>query len=337
MIYCGAHATFARFIYIFAKIQTTMKLQQLRYAVEVFRRNLNVSEAAEALFTSQPGVSKQIRLLEEELGTQIFIRSGKRIVSVTQPGQAILETAEQILREVQNIKNISGEFTGTRSGSLTLAASGTLARFRLPETVARFTADYPDVHLNIKCGSPQEVADMVYRGEADLALSGDLPDLPADVGSLPCGQWHYAVFVPPSHRLATLPEITLRDLADEPLLAYGFSFDAGTVLARAFGRGRVADYRVALAADDDDLLKTYVRFGLGVGLLNRDAHDDADAGIVMRDAGRLFEPVPVQILLRGDALIRNYVYDFIAMLDAGLTRDRVNQLLYTPAQEDFSI
>lgn len=314
-----------------------MKLQQLRYAVEIFRHNLNISEAAEALFTSQPGVSKQIRLLEEELGTQIFIRSGKRIVAVTPPGLAVLEKAEQILRDVQNIKNISGEFTDTHSGTLTVAAVHTQMRFRLPETVARFMEAYPDVRLTLRPGSADEVAEMVYNGEADLALAADTSDRFAELSRLPCAAQQYALLVPRGHRLTEQAELTLQEVAVQPLLTYPDALQSGSVLARAFNRARISHYRVALAAYDDDLLKHYVRIGLGVALLNRQACTGDDQELMALDTAHLFESAPLHILLRPDTLMRGYVYDFIESLNPDLNKEKINRLLYTPAVEDFSI
>ena len=314
-----------------------MKLQQLRYAVEVFRRNLSVSEAAEALFTSQPGISKQIRLLEEELGMQIFIRSGKRIIAVTEPGRTVLETAGQILRDVQNIRNISGEFADAHKGMLTVAATPAQLRFRLPDAISRLAADYPEVQLTLRQGSAAEAAEMVYNGNADIALVAEAPEDYENLRRLPCGEQHYALVVPEGHRLVQKKKISLSDIAACPLLAYEPVFRHGSVLARAFGRIRTADYRVALASADDGILKTYIRLGLGIGLLDRQSCGTDGDGLAVLDVSRLIEAAPVQILLRPDALIRGYVYDFIGYLNPALTREKINRLLYAPAVEDFSI
>lgn len=314
-----------------------MKLQQLRYAVEVFRRNLNVSDAADALFTSQPGVSKQIRLLEEELGTQIFIRSGKRIVAVTQAGVKILETAEQILRNVQNIKNIGGEFSDTQSGALTIAATHSLLRFRLSETISAFQAAYPDVRLILKQGSPAEIAEMVFNGEADLGVGKDVPQNATELRKLSYSAWRYVLILPHEHKLAHQSHITLTDIAAHPLLTYDFTFDTGSAAARAFARAKLATQTV-FTSDDSAILKQYVRLGLGIGLLDDTAfHTTMDTDLAMRDIGHLFEPCEYKILLRGDALLRGYAYDFMQLLHPSLTRDRINHLMYAPAIEDFSI
>lgn len=315
-----------------------MKLQQLRYVVEVFRHNLNVSEAAEALFTSQPGVSKQIRLLEEELGTQIFIRSGKRIVAVTQPGLAILETASQVLREVQNIKNISGEFTDAQSGVLTVAATHTQMRYRLPETVAHFLRTYPEVRLNLKQGTPDEIAQMVFNGEADLAFGEDVDDNMSDLRRLPCGQWRYALILPRNHELLQRAHLSLADIASYPLLCNEFAFQAASTALRAFNRAQLNHYRIAFQAADNEVLKTYVRLGLGVALIDAVAFDATrDTDLVSLDIGHLFDNAFYYAILRSDTLIRSYTYDFIQHICPSLHKDRVNQLLYAPSIEDFSI
>ncbi|MDK4707972.1 LysR substrate-binding domain-containing protein [Kingella negevensis] len=314
-----------------------MKLQQLRYAVEVFRRNLNVSEAADALFTSQPGVSKQIRLLEDELGAQIFIRSGKRIVAVTKAGQAILETAELILRHVQNIKKISAKFSDTQSGMLTIAATHSVLRFRLPETVAAFAKAFPDVQITLKQGSPDEIAEMVLTGEVDLAIGQDVPETTAELSRLSCGAWNYILLMPRTHPLAQKNVFTLNDLADLPLLTYSFAFDDGAVATRAFNRARLAWHTVFLS-NDSEVLKQYIRLGLGVGLLDSAAYQqDADSDLVAINVQYLFEPCEYKILLRNDTLICSYTYDFIQHVEPNLNRERVNKLMYSPAVEDFSI
>lgn len=316
-----------------------MKLQQLRYALEVYRHNLNVSEAAEALFTSQPGISKQIRLLEEELGLQIFIRSGKRVVSVSQPGKAVLEIAERILRDVQNIKNIGSEFTGHDSGSLTIATTHTQARYVLPPTVARFVECFPKVHLTIKQGSPSAIAQMVSNGEADIAIITESLEEHTELRKLHCAEWTHAVVVPHDHPLLECRHpLSIADLASFPLITYEFAFNGSSNIARAFQRARIEQPEVALAAADTDVLKTYVKLGLGVGLMAKMAYDpERDADLQLVDAAHLFEPSPIWIAVRPDTYLRGYTYDFINMFAPHLTREAVDRMLYAPIVEDFSI
>ena len=316
-----------------------MKLQQLRYALEVYRHNLNVSEAADALFTSQPGISKQIRLLEEELGIQIFIRSGKRVVSVSQPGRAVLEISERILRDVQNIKNIGSEFTDHDSGSLTIATTHTQARYALPKIVAEFVKNYPKVNLTIKQGSPSAIAQMVSSGEADLAIITERIDDHPELGKLSCYEWNHAVIVPHDHPLLDCRNpLSLEDLASFPLVTYEFAFNSGSSIARTFNKAHIEQPDVALSAADTDVLKTYVRLGLGVGLMAKMAYDPAvDQDLQLIDAAHLFEPSPTWIALRTDTYLRGYAYDFIQMFAPKLTREVVDRILYTPVVEDFSI
>lgn len=316
-----------------------MKLQQLRYTLEVYRHNLNVSEAADALFTSQPGISKQIRLLEEELGIQIFIRSGKRVVSVSQPGKAVLEISERILRDVQNIKNIGSEFTDHDSGSLTIATTHTQARYALPKIVAEFVKNYPKVNLTIKQGSPSAIAQMVSSGEADLAIITERIDDHPELGKLLCYEWNHAVIVPHDHPLLDCRNpLSLEDLASFPLVTYEFAFNSGSSIARTFNKAHIEQPDVALSAADTDVLKTYVRLGLGVGLMAKMAYDPIiDQDLQLIDAAHLFEPSPTWIALRTDTYLRGYAYDFIQMFAPKLTREVVDRILYTPVVEDFSI
>lgn len=317
-----------------------MKLQQLRYAVEVWRHNLNVSEAAAALFTSQPGVSKQIRLLEEELGVQLFIRSGKRIVAVTPAGESVLETAAQVLRDVQNIKNIGNTFGEVLSGSLTLAAAPTQLRFRLPESVRAFMAAYPDITLNLKCADAAKAVRMVLNGEADLALAHDVPETDEEGESLrrlPCGRWQYGLLLPQGHALLQQSGFDLADLASHALIRYDCP-ESGGAFMRAFARLRMQRPRFVLDTADAQTAAEYVRAGLGIAVMDFQAASVlADGDLAALDISRLFEPVYTHFLLRADTLMRPYYYDFIHAHCADLPRSRVEQLLYAPAVEDFSI
>ena len=317
-----------------------MKLQQLRYALEVYRHNLNVSEAADALFTSQPGISKQIRLLEEELGVQIFIRSGKRIVSVTQPGQVVLKLAERILHDVQSIKNIGSEFTEQNSGSLTIATSHTQARYALPSAIARFRERYPKVRLTILQGSPDTLAEMVASGKADFAIASETLPNEHELRTLPCSQWVHAVVAPQDHPILDAPHpLSIEVLASYPLITYEFALAAGNNIARAFQRAQLTEQiDIALAAADTDILKTYVKLGLGVGIMAKMAYDPkTDQDLYLVDASHLFEPSTTSIVMRPDTYLRRYTYDFIEMFSPQLTQERVDKILYAPVQEDFSI
>lgn len=315
-----------------------MKLQQLRYALEVYRHNLNVSEAADALFTSQPGVSKQIRLLEEELGIQIFIRNGKRIVSVTQPGKAILQTTERILHDIQNIRNIGREFKDQDCGTLTIAASSEQIRYVLPPIISLFARQYPKVSLHIRQGNFETIEQMVADGNADLAVSAQAVRRESDLRSIPCARWSHGIIVPDNHPLLSLSRPTLSDLAGYPLVTCEFTFEDNGSIARAFRSAGIGEPHIALSAADNELLKNHIRCGLGVGLLPQPSFSpDQDTGLQMIDASQLFEPAYTRILLRADSYLRSYVYDFIGLLSPELDRERIQKLLYSPIEEDFSI
>lgn len=311
-----------------------MKLQQLRYVVETHRRNLNVSEAAEALFTSQPGVSKQIRLLEDELGVPIFIRSGKRIVAVTQAGQAVLTIAEQILHHVNKIKKISSEFANEDSGSLTLAATPTIARFVLPEIIRVFVQRNPDIQLNVRQGSPEMLGEMVVHGEVDFAISHQMVGHSSDLRRLLGKPWQYALVLP---RDAMLPEnVSWQDIVAQPLLTYEYAMSPQSWLGKALLKAGCDDVRVAFASNDNDVLLEYVRLGLGVAVMDKLA-TRACTDLPVRDISHLFEPAHLQVVLRQDNLLRACAYDFLSLLQPEWHRDNIQRLLYPTDLQDFSI
>lgn len=313
-----------------------MKLQQLRYAVETFRRNLNVSEAAESLFTSQPGVSKQIRLLEEELGVQIFIRNGKRMVAVTPVGRAILEMAERILHDVHEIKQIKHRFIDDNQGCLNIAITSTLARFRLPESMATFLQQHADVQVNIKQASPENLPTMVLHGEVDFAITSQTPKT-AELRRLVCEPWQHALLLPENHILNQQNNLSLNDIITHPLLMHEDMLQADTPFIRTIMRHQIPNYRIALTSHDMNVLQTYVKLGLGIGLVDAMMQSELMAGLVLRDISHLFNPDYVQILLRPDCLLRNYSYDFFQCFYPHFTKEQVDRLLYAPPIDDFSI
>lgn len=316
-----------------------MKLQQLRYALEVYQQDLNVSAAAEALFTSQPGVSKQIRLLEDELGVQIFVRQGKRLVAVTEPGRLVLETAERILRESRNIKKIGDDFSRQDAGQLIVAMSHTQACHVLPVAIQDFMARFSDVALTIHTAAPSAVCAMVAAGEADIGIATEVIDDYPELCHLPYAEWNRCVLVPQHHTLAscTTP-LTLAQIAAYPLLTYDFAFDGQSEIARAFRVAGVDVPRVVLSSADTGVLKTYIRQGLGIGLMAAAAYDAAvDHDLCVLDAAHLFTPATTRVVLRRDRYLRGYMYDFISAIAPHLTREVVGQLLYEPVAEDYSI
>jgi LysR family cys regulon transcriptional activator len=302
-----------------------MKLQQLRYLREVWRRGLNVSEAAETLHTSQPGISKQIRMLEDELGVQILVRHGKRVVDVTEPGRMIIEIAGRMLDEADNLKKVGQEFGVEEGGGLSIATTHTQARYVLPAVVQRFIQRYPKVRLSLREGGPQQIAEIMSEGGADIAIITESIGLFEDLVTLPCYQWNRGVITPPKHPLAGEKQLTLEALAAYPIITYDFAFNADSPIKRAFD-ARGIQPNIALTAVDADVIKTYVELGLGVGILAKMAFDPArDLGLHLIDASHLFEASTTHIGLRRNTYLRGYVYEFIEMFAPHLTRAMVER------------
>ena len=304
-----------------------MKLQQLRYMHEVAKRGLNLSEAALALHTSQPGISKQVRLLEEELGVQILVRNGKRVVDVTEPGRIILDIAARILRDTENLRQVGREFGAQASGALTVATTHTQARYALPPVVQRFVQRYPQVRLSLREGSPQQLAALMLGGDADIAIITEAYEEYEELVTLPCYQWNRCVIVPRGHALEKQKSLTLEAVARYPLITYDFAFSKDSPIRRAFD-ARGLKPQVALTAVDADVIKTYVELGLGVGILARMAVDtERDSALRAIDASHLFETSTTRIGLRRNVYLRGYAFDFIEMFAPHLTRKVVESTL----------
>jgi LysR family cys regulon transcriptional activator len=288
-----------------------MKLQQLRCLTEVARRGLNVSEAAEALHTSQPGVSKQIRALEDELGVQVFVRHGKRLIAITEPGKAVVAIAERMLAEAQNLKRAGEEFANDQLGTLTIAATHTQARYALPKAVAAFKRRYPKVELVIHQGNPTQICDQVAAGDADLCVATEMISEYPQLVSLPVYQWNRCVVVPPKHPLLKETPLSLEKLAEHPIVTYDFAFANRSLVQKAF-EARGLKPHVVLSAQDSDVIKTYVELGLGVGILAKMAFD-AKRDVTLRaiDASHLFESSTTRLGIKRGAYLRRYAYDFI--------------------------
>ena len=301
-----------------------MKLHQLRYIREVARQRLNVSAAAETLHTSQPGVSKQIQLLEEELNLQIFKRNGKRLIGVTEPGVMILEMAERVLHEMENIRRVGDEFSHEDTGNLIIAATHTQARYRLPAAVKSFMQAYPKVHLIIHQGNPTQVSEQVVRGEADIGLATEAISTYDELVTLPCYRWNRCVVVPLGHPLIDDAPLTLDKIARYPVVTYDFAFAGGSMVNRVFAEHGL-ELNVALTAIDSDVIKTYVELGLGVGLLARMAYNpERDRNLVMLDAAHLFPDSTTHLGIRRDAYLRGYQYAFISAIAPHLDRAAVD-------------
>ena len=297
-----------------------MKLQQLRYIWEVAHHDLNVSATAQSLFTSQPGISKQIRLLEDELGVEIFARSGKHLTHVTPAGQAIVDQAGEILRKVESIKQVAQEFSNEKRGSLSIATTHTQARYALPSVVGEFIARYPEVSLQLHQGSPIQIAELAADGDVDFAIATEGLELFSDLVMMPCYKWNRCIVVPQNHPLTRVKELTLADVAAHPIVTYVFGFTGRSKLDDAFSDQGLAP-KVVFTATDADVIKTYVRLGLGIGIIARMAFDEhQDAGLVALNANHLFDASTTMIGCRRGTFLRGYMYDFIELFAPHLRR-----------------
>lgn len=304
-----------------------MKLQQLRYLVEIERQGLSVSEAAAALFTSQPGVSKQIRLLEEELGITLFERSGKRLTGVTPPGRIVLEIANRILHETQNLKRVGDDFATENRGSLCIATTHTQARYTLPPVIQRFVQRHPTIRLHVQQGSPVQVAEWVADATADVGIATEALDHHEELVTLPCFQWSHMVVVQKDHALSKAKSLTLAALAKYPLITYDATFTGRSRIDRAFERQGLSP-NVMLTAIDSDVIKTYVELGMGVGIIAEMAFDPLrDVALESLPAAHLFETNTTRIAFRRDAWLRSYEFDFLELLAPQLTRAMVEATL----------
>jgi LysR family cys regulon transcriptional activator len=304
-----------------------MNLQQLRYVHEVARRGLNVSEAADALFTSQPGVSKQIKLLEGELGVEIFVRHGKRMVAVTEPGRVVLDIANRILGELDNLQQVGAEFSAEDAGRLSIATTHTQARYALPPVIRDFMRRYPQVRLELHQGNPRQVCEMVLDGGADLAIATEAIAENEELVTLPCRQWNRCVVATPRHPLLREQPLTLEAIARYPIITYDDAFTGRGQINKAF-LSRGIKPRIVLTALDSDVIKTYVAMDLGIGILARMAYDPvADRNLGMIDAAHLFESSTTRIGLRRRAWLRGYVFAFIEGFAPHLARRMVEAAL----------
>lgn len=315
-----------------------MKLQQLRYFLEVCRCHLNISEAAEKLFTSQPGISKQIKLLEEELGVSLFVRHGKRLVALTPPGEAVVEIAERIFRDVRSIRNIGTEFAGHDEGRLTIATTPTLARYVLPSVVAEFLHDHPKVSLSLVPASPAVADRLAADGEVDFAINAEADPERSGLRRISGQPWQRCLLVPRQHSLAQQAEpIAVETLLRLPLVAYAAA-ENDAALQHLCDTASLPLPQIVLSSSDPDIIKTYVRAGVGVGLLADTAyHAQDDADLCCLPLPHLFAPTFTCIAVRPDAYLRGYAYDFMQRYLPHLSRSHIQQVLQGTVGEDFSI
>jgi LysR family cys regulon transcriptional activator len=311
-----------------------VNLQQLRYLCAVVDNGLNVSDAAEALYTSQPGISKQIRQLEDELGLRVFVRQGKRLTSLTPAGEVVVATARRALREIANLKRVADEFRTEDAGVLGIATTHTQARYVLPPVLSKFAARFPKVRLVLHQGNPIQVAEQTLAGDVDVGIAteavGDSPQLI----TLPCYRWNRGVLVPKGHPLSKVRPLTLEAVVRYPIVTYDFAFTGRSAINAAF-TARGLEPNVVLSALDADVIKTYVELGMGVGIVATMAFDAAkDAAFEMLDASHLFAASTTRLALRKGVFLRGYVYEFITLFAPQYTRHAVDAALAGNAPVD---
>jgi LysR family transcriptional regulator, cys regulon transcriptional activator len=310
-----------------------MNLHQFRFVQEAARRNLNLTEAAKALHTSQPGVSKAIIELEEELGVEIFARHGKRLKRITEPGTHVLKSVELIMREVGNLKKIGEQFSLQDSGTLSIATTHTQARYVLPQPIAKLREAFPKVNVSLHQGTPDQVAKMLIDEVAEVGIATESLADYAELVTLPCYEWQHMLVMPADHKLAKVSQITLADLAAEPIITYHPSFTGRTKIDAAFAAKKLSP-RIALEAIDSDVIKTYVRTGLGVGIVAEMAvKDDPVNDLVIKPAGQLFGKNIARVAFKRSAYLRNFVYTFAELLSDRLNRKLIDRAMSGQADD----
>jgi len=304
-----------------------MKLQQLRFLAAVAQNDLNITAAASKLCTTQPAVSKQLRLLEDELGFNIFVRSGRTLAKITPPGERVVQCAMRILREAANIKGVSAEFKDENKGTLSIGTTHTQARYVLPAVIREFRARYPNVQFHLHQGTSEQIAEMAQTNRIDLAIATGATNLFGHYVLLPCYRWNRRIIVPATHPLAKIEKPTLKQIAAFPIVTYVFSFTGPSSLNDIFAEAGLRP-DIALTARDADVIKTYVRLGLGVGIIADMALDKngPDADLVSIDASHLFPVHTTWIGYARDTLLRRYMYDFLSLLAPHLTRKMVDRV-----------
>ena len=305
-----------------------MKLQQLRYLIATVDNGLNITAAAEAMFTSQPGVSKQIRLLEDELSLQLFVRKGKSLTALTDAGQQVVKRARRILSEADNIKSLSSELAGEQQGELVIATTPTQARYVLPDMLELFQRQYPGISLRLHQGTSEQIAEQVLDREADFAIASGQSELFEDLVTLPIYSWERIILVPSDHPLVKLKNPGLSDIVRYPIISYTYSFTEESSLGQVFSNAGV-EPNVVFIAQDPDIIKTYVRKGMGIGILACMAYDEErDADLVAINVSGLFPSLTTWIGFRKDRFLSEYMYGFLERVVPGASPGGIDQAIH---------
>jgi len=312
-----------------------MKIQQLKYIWEIANHGLNVSATAESLFTSQPGISKQVRMLEDELDVQIFQRSGKHLTEITPAGKVIIDMAGEILDKVDGVKRVADDFSDKRHGSLSLATTHTQARYVLPRIIQDFIKLYPDVSLHMHQGTPIQISELASKGTVDFAIATEALELFDNLIMMPCYRWNRSVIVNHDHPLASISSLTLETLAEYPLVTYVFGFTGRSQLDQAFRKSGLTP-KLVFTASDADVIKTYVKMNLGVGIVASMAYDpNIDTELVAIDASHLFEASVTRIGFRRGTFLRGYMFEFIKQFAPHLTQEVVQKSMQTNTKHEL--
>ena len=312
-----------------------MNFQQLRIIRETVRQNFNLTDVANALFTSQPGVSKHIKDLEDELGVELFIRRGKRLLGLTEPGKELVVIVERMLLDARNIKKLADQFTQRDQGQLTIVTTHTQARYALPKVVTTFKQEYPKVHLALHQGSPQEIVQQLLSGEADIGIATEALDTESELVTFPYYDWHHAILVPAGHPLLDVKPLTLAALAEHPIVTYHTGFTGRSKIDRAFSEANLSP-DIVMSALDADVIKSYVELGLGVGIVAPGAYNaDKDRDLRLIEAPDLFALNTTRIAVRRGHYLRGYAYRFIELCAPELTETNVKASVAPLREQSF--
>ena len=311
-----------------------MNFQQLRIIRETVRRNYNLTEVGNALYTSQSGVSKHIKDLEDELGIELFIRKGKRLLGLTDPGKELLGIVERMLLDAKNIKQLAEQFSQSDKGQLTIATTHTQARYALPKVVSQFKKAFPKVHLALHQGSPNEIAEMLSDGRADIGIATEAISQIPELATFPYYSWHHAVIVPKGHPLEKLQKISLEDLAEHPIVTYHEGFTGRQIIDETFLKANITP-DIVMSALDADVIKTYVELGLGIGIIASMAYQkDRDTQLTLLESSHLFSNNTTRIAIRKGHYLRGYAYKFIELCSRELTESDI-KLALSPNQPEL--
>jgi LysR family cys regulon transcriptional activator len=312
-----------------------MNLQQLKIVIETAKQNFNLTEVANTLFTSQSGISKHIKDLEDELGIELFVRKGKRFLGLTDPGKELIQIAERMLLDAKNIKKLADQFSQSDHGQLTIATTHTQARYALPEVIRQFKNAFPKVHLAIHQGSPNEIVDMLKKGEADIGIATESISQIAELVTFPFYNWHHAIIVPKGHALENKKDVTLEEIADYPLVTYHEGFTGRKSIDEAFLKKNLSP-DIVISALDADVIKTYVELDLGIGIIASMAYQkERDTKLSLVDSKNLFSNNTTHIAIRQGHYLRGYAYKFLELCSRDLNEAKIKSAINPSIDSDI--